>query len=86
MEGVKRMILVTITQAREKGLLLLKIALVLLLLGLIVPNFYAMLSDAGSLERFAEEEQLPKEPMRVEETNQTRMVSSWWDQIVENFK
>ncbi|MCR6545816.1 hypothetical protein [Dehalobacterium formicoaceticum] len=80
------MILITITHAREKGLLLMKIALVAILLGLIVPNLYGMLSDAGSLERFAEEEKLPQEPMRVEQIETESEEMSLWSHIVNSFK
>jgi hypothetical protein len=80
------MILITITRAREKGILLLKIALVLILLGLIVPNLYGVLSDAGSLERFAEEEKLPQEPMRVEHIEREVEEVSLWTHIVNSFK
>ncbi|HHT62134.1 MAG: hypothetical protein ACOX4H_01240 [Bacillota bacterium] len=80
------MILITITNAREKFYLLLKIALLVLLLGLIVPKLYAVLSDAGSLHRFAEKEQLPEEPMRVEQVETEIEGSPLWTRIVNSFK
>jgi hypothetical protein len=79
------MILITITHARDKLFMLLKIALLILLLGLIVPNLYLVLSDAGSLHRFAEKEQLPQEPMRVEQV-ETEKGNSLWTHIVNSFK
>lgn len=80
------MILITITHARDKLFLLLKLALLVLLLGLIVPKLYLVLSDAGSLHRFAEKEQLPQEPMRVEQVETERESDSIWTHIVNSFK
>ncbi|MEL7567817.1 MAG: hypothetical protein AAGU27_23470 [Dehalobacterium sp.] len=80
------MILITITHAREKCLMLLKLALLVVLLGLIVPKLYLVLSDAGSLHRFAEKEQLPQEPMRVEQIETDKEESSLWTHIVNSFK
>ncbi|MGI6066554.1 MAG: hypothetical protein ACOYI2_08695 [Bacillota bacterium] len=61
------MILITVTQIKEKVSLVLKVFLLLLLLGLLVPKLYIVLSDAGSLERWAEKEPVLEEPMRVEQ-------------------
>ncbi|MGI6684872.1 MAG: hypothetical protein ACOX47_05195 [Bacillota bacterium] len=80
------MILITITHAKDKLFLLLKLALLVLLLGLIVPKLYLVLSDAGSLHRFAEKEQLPQEPMRVEQIETENEGKSIWTHIVNSFK
>jgi len=80
------MILITITNARDKLFLLLKLALLVLLLGLIVPKLYLVLSDAGSLHRFAEKEQLPEEPMRVEQVETESEGNSLWTHIVNSLK
>lgn len=83
------MILITVTNAKEKCMLLLKLALLVLLLGLIVPKLYSVLSDAGSLHRFSEKEQLPQEPMRVEQvvpSESGEEESSLWTHIINSFK
>lgn len=80
------MILITITHTKEKFLMLLKITLLVLLLGIIVPKLYIVLSDAGSLHRFAEKEKLPGEPMRVEQIEKGEGESSFWTHVVNSFK
>jgi len=80
------MLLITITHAKEKFYMLLKIFLLLLLLGLIVPNLYVVLSEAGSLHRWAEKKEvLPQEPMRVEQS-QEEGETSFWEHIVNSLK
>lgn len=58
-------------------LMLSKLILLILLLGLIVPRLYGILSEAGSLHRWAEKKQLPSEPMRVEETGENAETHFW---------
>lgn len=60
------MVLITVTNIREKFILALKLILLLLLLGMLVPKLYTVLSAAGSLHRWAENGDVLREPMRVE--------------------
>ncbi len=85
-EGDIQMILVTITRAREKFLMVLKLLLLVLLLGLLVPKLFMVLSNAGSLQRWAEKDQLPQEPMRVEQVAPDQDGSTLWSHIVNSFK
>lgn len=79
------MILITITNAKEKLIMVLKLMIIIVLLGLIVPKLYTVLSEAGSLHRWSEKEVLPHEPMRVEETKNSS-VSSFWSNFIDNIK
>ncbi|ATW24074.1 hypothetical protein [Candidatus Formimonas warabiya] len=80
------MILITVTHTKEKLILLLKLLLLIMLLGLFVPKLFVILSDAGSLHRWAEKEQLPPEPMRVEQAAPAEDDNSLWTLIVNSFK
>lgn len=79
------MILITITNAKEKMMLVLKMIILVLLLGLLVPKLYGVLSDAGSLQRWAEKEKIIDEPLRVENTVEQERVP-FWAQVVNSWK
>lgn len=79
------MILITITNAKEKLMLVFKVLLLVLLLGLLVPKLYGVLSDAGSLERWAEKEKIIDEPLRVEETQGQENIP-FWANVVNSWK
>ncbi|MCL1874432.1 MAG: hypothetical protein FWF85_10010 [Clostridiales bacterium] len=76
------MIFFALTEPKKKLGLLLKVALLLLLLGVVIPSFYGLMIEANSLERFAPYEQYPGEPLRVEGDNITWPVETgYWESI-----
>lgn len=73
------MILITLTKPRKKIKMLIQIAIMVLVVGVLVPVLYLFLTNAGSMSQFvAKEDGIPGEPIRVTVPPQEGFVDNIW--------
>ncbi|MCI8336767.1 MAG: hypothetical protein HFI72_06390 [Peptococcaceae bacterium] len=79
------MIFITLTKPERKLRMVARVALVALLLGVIVPMLYLLLTHAGSMAQFvSKEDGIPGEPIRVTAPPQEGFVGNLWlDDLLE---
>ena len=79
------MIFITLTKPKSKIHTLARIALVAVLLGVVVPFLYLLVTHAGAMAQFvSKEDGIPGEPIRVTAPPQDGFVSNMWlDDLLE---
>ena len=79
------MIFITLTKPKRKVRNLVRIALVAVLLGVVVPCLYMLLTHAGAMAQFvSKEDGIPGEPIRVTAPPQDGFVGNLWlDDLLE---
>ncbi len=79
------MIFITLTKPKRKLRIVARVALVAVLLGVVVPLLYLILTHAGSMAQFvSKEDGIPGEPIRVTAPPQDGFVNNiWLDDLLE---
>lgn len=79
------MIFITLTKPKRKLRMAARVGFVAILLGIIIPFLYLLLTYAGSMAQFvAKEDGIPGEPIRVTAPPQDGFVGNLWlDDLLE---
>lgn len=78
------MIFITLTKPKRKLRMMVRIGIVALILGVIVPLFYLFLTHAGAMAKFvSKEDGIPGEPIRVAAPSNGFVNNIWLDDLLE---